>query len=249
MRLLCLPAWVALFLLAACGASRPDQQPPPKGGAAGAAATDPALRLIPTGSVRVDVLQLTAPPRLLELTGKFQQAIGKDPEWWLNYARQAKPGQPLAYHPKLGLTRAEYDEFLRLGKQMVVKKAGEGTITVRALGDGRFTLDGGQTAPELTGIEIDLKKNAVRTPYGTATDRGEIRANRATQTATGPWSGVVWKYEKQGAVFGTGTSASLAFGRPQESGKGILYYQVTRIEPGAQPLQITRVLTYDLPGR
>src|SRR5687767_1215571 len=73
-------------------------------------------------------------------------------------------------------------------------------------------------------IELDLEKDSVSTPAGVVSGRRSI-ANSSQQSATGPWEGVQW----QSAGFGEESSkadVSLAVGRLQAPGRGILYFRV-----------------------
>src|SRR5687767_11821733 len=69
---------------------------------------------LPTGRVAVEVMEQHAPPRLAELTQKFQAAVAKNPGWFQEHVRQTPDGEPIAYDARTGLTEAEFQEFLVL---------------------------------------------------------------------------------------------------------------------------------------
>lgn len=210
-------------------------------------ARDSIRSWLPQGTVQVTILALVSPPRLQQLTGRFQAAVQDEPEWWLDYVRaNAQPGEPLPHHPKMGVSEAEYEELLTLTEQVRLAPVSEAELTVRWEESGVAVFDGGVDLPELTGIEIDLDRHVVRTPFGVTTTSSRIQASEG-QRATGPWSGVSWKREEMDDSASNGTLINFNLGRLQESGRGILYYDARRIADGALTSRVTRVLTYELP--
>lgn len=211
-----------------------------------AATADSARAFIRVGTFPVAVMDLVAPPRLQALTDRFQAAARSDPAWFMEYVRaNDRPGEPLPYHPKLGLGKEEYDEMLLLFDQLKLTRVADAELTVRAEGANRFVLDGGRALPELTGIVIDLAAGRVETPFGATTARGEIHAS-PEQVATGPWNGIAWEREELDETTLTGTVISFNLGRLQESGRGILYYDAKQMAGGTMQARASRVLTYDL---
>jgi hypothetical protein len=195
--------------------------------------------LLPRDGV-VDVMEPGFPKRLEELAKKLQAAVAKDPGWFQSHAATAKPGEPLRYHEKLGLTKAEYEEFLALTKKGGMKKVGTGKIAVQKNGD-RVILLFGRAFPKMEKVEIDLKNGSASTPAGLASDREQITASQ-DQNATGPWDGIQWKSKEDPGR----PTFSLALGKLRASERGILYYRVksaTTNPSGA----VQYLLYYDLP--
>lgn len=205
-------------------------------------------RLIPVGTFRVAVIDAVVPPRLQALLPRFQAAMQKNRAWAQSYAREnARPGEPLPFHPNFGLSREEYAEMLRLMGQMKMGKTAEATVSVTAK-DNRFTFNGGKSLPELTGIVVDLERNRVETPLGTTTASRPVRPG-PEQKGTGAWSGVLWGRADQGAARGEGTLLNFGLGRLQQSGRGILYYDGRRLAGGETKARVIRVLEFDLPSK
>jgi len=99
---------VGMAFCVAFGAASPPEQKP--------VAPLDIESLLPADGTVMDVMELKAPPRLEELAAKLQQTVAKDPEWWLAHVRKAKPGEPIPYDARLGLSKEEFDEFLSLAK-------------------------------------------------------------------------------------------------------------------------------------
>src|SRR5215210_5114173 len=114
-------------------------------------AADPIHSLIPVGTFTVAVMDFVTSPRLKELTQRFQIAVQSDPAWLLEYTKaNDRPGVPLPYHSKMGLSEVEYREMLSLLGEMRLSSVANAVLTVRAEPNRRFILDGGSTLPELT---------------------------------------------------------------------------------------------------
>lgn len=201
------------------------------------------VALLPVDGVAVDVMQPVFPKRMQDLGMRLQTALAKDPEWTKSHTAKAKPREPLPYDEKLGLTRAEYEEFLGLankGGGGLAKVAG---AKVRVLRDGdRVVLQFGKQFRGMEKIEVDLKKDTVSTPAGILGDRQAIAAT-PNQAATGPWDGFQWK-SKGFEEDLTRPSVSLALGKLKATGRGILYYRLKPGTSGVAPADY--VLFYDL---
>src|SRR5260370_36742711 len=103
-------------------------------------------------------------------------------------------------------------------------------MTVADKGSNAFVLDGGESLPDLTGIEIDLKGNLVRTPQGIAKNRVDIHAD--DKSVLGPWNGVQWQSDTDDVSVFTKGTVKLAVGTHEPSGRAVLYYTVKKVGLG-----------------
>lgn len=111
------------------------------------------------GSVMVDIMDgIKTDPRQAELTYKLQQGIRANYEWFQDYIKTAKPGEPLDYHENLGITIDEYDEFLRLSDQIEVVSSGTEVLTV-IKSSNEITFKGQNKTAAFNDLTIDLKNN------------------------------------------------------------------------------------------
>jgi hypothetical protein len=199
--------------------------------------------LLPADGTAIDVMELKAPPRLEALNKKLQQAVAKDPDWWLAHVQKAKPGEPLPYDARLGLTKEEHGEYLSLTKKITLTKVKAAKVRVQRDGQ-RIVLSFGDDLPGLKEMVLDLKADTVTTPFGVATERSRIRASEG-QRATGPWDGIQWKLEKVEEEPASATSVKFALGKLKESGRGILYFDVKQISEKSRTV-LYYLLQYDL---
>lgn len=198
--------------------------------------------LLPADGVTVDVMEPVMPKRLEELAIRLQTALVKDPAWSQAFISRAKPGEPLPFDEKLGLTSAEYDEFLMLSREARLGKAGAATLRVERKGD-IAVLQFGERFRGMERLEINLAEGSASTPSGSVANVRRIVAN-PQQGATGPWDGVQWIANIAGEDPAR-PGVSLALGRLQATGRGILYFNVRPV--ASNPAAAAQyVLYYDL---
>ncbi len=66
-------------------------------------------------SVVADIMDgIKQNPKQAELTAKFQAGIRENQEWFMVYIKTVPEGEPMPYHPNLGMTNDEYNEFHNL---------------------------------------------------------------------------------------------------------------------------------------
>jgi hypothetical protein len=184
------------------------------------------------GVIAGQVMELGASTEHARIAEKMQRAIQQDTAWFKSYVIKAKPGEPLAYHAKLGITEGEYDILLHAKMSLIDKGRASIKVTANTQGNLEFAAEG--LAAALNGVKLPPGQKSAETPYGSLAAFSEISRDDA-QSATGRWKGVQWKKEDVPAV-------TLAMGR-RESGDGILYYNVT---PAANNPGQTLIVIYRL---
>lgn len=194
--------------------------------------------LLPTNESEVDVMWF--PERFVELMKKLDAGVKENPGAFMVDVLKAKPGEPIDYDPRLGLTEEEYNEFLRLSRELKFVKLTTVPIKVHHTAEG-VELDGGDLLPQLTGITFDPDNKKLKTPFGVCTKATDVRASDE-QTRTGRCNGVQWECEQ---LFPP-SRVRLMLGKLEESGRGLLIYDARGFE-GFRPKRVSCILTYDLP--
>lgn len=230
-------------------------KPPPNSGAANSApasaiaATGSAVgpgNVIPVGRIAADVMEYGTPWRVTELVKRRGEAIRQNPQWWNEHMKNVKPGERVPYDARMGLTPEEYDELQTLSKKTSTRKKADATITITSKGNDVYLLDGGPSLPDLTGIEIDLKNDSVRTPFGVTGKQGAYKISESSPT--GAHTGVRWKFATPDAGDEAGATVALSFGRLEPSSRGILIYYVKKLTPPEEKKRLNIMLYYDLPA-
>jgi hypothetical protein len=180
-----------------------------------------------TGTVDVEVLRLTAPDPFARLSARFAEAVQKNQEWWLQRVKTAGPGT-LPWHPNMGLTKAEYEQYLALMEDLRYEPAARATITVQRQGQ-RVVLDGGDDLADLWEVTIDPVAMSVDTPLGGCS---RLRPFDSSAKATGPWTGFTCRETTGDPTEGDARSVVLHLGRLAASGNVFFSLEAKRFRGG-----------------
>jgi hypothetical protein len=207
---------------------------------------DEIMTLVPADKTIADVMAPGLSPKVVEMSERLQQVAAKDPNWWREYAGQYPPGTPVPYHEKMEVTREEYLEFVELSARPSLIKYGEVLLEVSSPQQGVFRISAGDTVPEMDGIQVDLVRDRIETPFGQAVQKTFVNRDMEKQKLTGTWEGVQWEHLEVDTTAQKATSINFALGRLDESNTGILYYRVMRMTPREPPTEVMIVLNYPL---
>ena len=72
-------------------------------------------------TVSGEVGAIMPPEEINKYIAKVKAASKANPEWYAAYAKEAKPGIPLPWHENLGLTKEDYEAYLKLWDQRQFK--------------------------------------------------------------------------------------------------------------------------------
>ncbi len=195
-----------------------------------------AAELFPAPGTTADVLGRLDTPRTAELAARIAAAAALDPPWWADFlATAAEPGQPLPYHPNLGLSEAEYAEYLA-----GVATAGVGVI-------GQMTI-GTSTGPagefEIAWTSVEHGSGRVVLDPATL----DVRASTGEAIAPTPWSQdepgslvgseIGWRWllerpapETDWRAF-TGSTVDMSLTVRQSDGRVVLYVATSTMQAG-----------------
>lgn len=189
-----------------------------------AATPPPVSTLLTPGRVPVELLGPVYAPDIVDISRRMQAAAREDFDRFLEQLRNAKPGEPLPYDSRLGVTREEYQRFLDAKPTYTVYA--RSTLTVSRRPDGTLVLQGGRGLEGLSGVVLDPRQNRVRTRYGW-TGVGEPFEYAATDNL-GPRAGHSWKSEEGDLDRGNITTASLAIMRLEKTGQPLVTFNSGR---------------------
>ena len=165
------------------------------------------------------------PPKEIQVyIDKVKESAKKDPAWFKEYSAKAKPGVPLPFDVKLGLTKKEYDKYRELWDKREFKALQKVGLRLEAVGDKWRVLVSGEGA-RISLLRYDEKKNVVVSPNGELERIEDIDA--AADTILGAWKGSEWKFEEE---TGLGkTKENLAIGKTGDGKYGLLVYRLQDI--------------------
>ena len=135
--------------------------------------------LVPDVAVKGEVVAVVPPEAIEKYIAKVDIIRKKDPEWFSEYSKNAQPGVPLPFNKKLGLTKAEYEEYLKLWDQREMKPLPQGELIVRLEKAGdkwRIRVTG--QGSDITTMFYDPKTDDYTTTSGTLKRIDDIKADK-----------------------------------------------------------------------
>jgi hypothetical protein len=157
------------------------------------------LILLPEGEYQVDIVdKVVMDTKTQIMMQKFQTAVQKNPEWFLEQQQKVKEtGQQLPYDEKLGLTKEEYKDFLNLSKNpnsMQMTKSSSETISIK-YDKGKVTLKGTGKLSVLDNLTINLQDLTARIENINLSKAEAVNINTADNGLRSKWKGFTWRYE------------------------------------------------------
>jgi len=177
--------------------------------------------LLPEGKPLKGEIGMVLPPKEIEkYMAKVEVAARKNKEWYLEYSKNAKPGVPLPYDERLGLSKTEYDEYLALWRKREFKAAEEIVILLKKSGQGWSITAGGAAAPIST-LRYDPATDSFTSPSGRLKRIEDIKAD--PDSILGAWSGSEWKFEEESEI--SKYRENIAIGRFVGQPFGLIVYR------------------------
>ncbi len=193
--------------------------------------------------VRGQIGVVLPPQEIDKYVGKVEAAARQDPEWFRQYSEKAKPGAPLPYHEKLGITREEYDEYLKLWGKREFKPVDEVMLLLREGSGGSWTLTATGEASSLSTLRYFPEEDVFRSPNGTLVRIEDIDAD--ADSILGAWKGPEWRFEEE---TGLGRlKENVALGRMAGDKFGLVVYRVQEVSSeGTRLLDKSLVIRFAL---
>jgi len=161
------------------------------------------------------------PPEIDKYVAKVEAAARQDPKWFKEYSAKAKPGVPLPFHEKLGLTKEEYDEYRKLWEKREFKSVEEVNLMLRETLGGVWTIAATGSASSISNLRYDEKADTFRSPNGELKRIEDVKAD--ADSILGAWSGGEWRFEEE-TTLGK-TKENVAVGRFEGNKYGLLVYR------------------------
>lgn len=185
--------------------------------------------LIP-GTYKAQPLQMRMPRDATEIMLRMTQAIAADPEWIQAYVAEnsdLKPGDPLPYHTKLGITAKEYERLVAAMSETKLVPIGDCRFQVERTAQGKLRLTGSGAASVLNGVEVDPESMIVEYA-GLASN--DCKVIRPKATALVSVTGVAWNTEK-GELPQNCSALSMTVGY-QSKELGFIEFRATEVVDG-----------------
>ncbi len=216
------------FSTGAAGAAAAALLLAPVGRAQAGGALDPYLPK--SGTITGHVVTFAVAPEDQAISARFRHAVQDNMDWFKRAVTSNKPGAPLPYDKKMGITPAEYDRLQHLTPATREGEAVSVALSKDADGTLRLKPDGAAVAA-LAGVTFPPGEAMAVTPVGTLSIFNEIHQKDAAGPL-GAWNGAEWAQVEP--ADSDKPAAKLAFGKRDVDGQGLLYYQVAPTQGQAE---------------
>ena len=207
--------------------------------------------LLKDGFTTYDVMNGIKPnPKLDKLTTKLKRAIEKNYDWYIDHVAKVPDGEPLPYHENLGLSQAEYEEFLNLAKNITSISTGKITIVIAPSKEsGRIHIK----FPEMDALNISLKDSSVLYKDLKLKYSGIVHVNDDSNGLRTRWAGHSFLYENPSELSSEQMKnldklnyikCKLTIALLQKSNKIMIDFSETKISNGVKILDSRMPLVY-----
>jgi hypothetical protein len=199
--------------------------------------------LEPGVPVRGQIGMVVPPQEIDKYVAKVEASARKDPKWFREFSATAKPGVPLPFDERLGLTKEEYADYLALWNKREFKPMEEVMLLLRQSSGGTWTINSTGKASALSTLRYAEKEDLFRSPNGELKRIEDIKADPAS--ILGEWTGSEWKFEEETSL--GKTKENIALGRYTDNKFGLVVYRAQELSTeGTRLLDKSLVIRFPL---
>jgi hypothetical protein len=195
-------------------------------GAAQAAAPKVLAELLPVDTpVRGEIITVVPPKEIEAFMAKVEEAAKGDPAWFAEFSAKSKPGVPLPFDEKLGLTKAEYDEYLKLWAAREFRTVQPVVVQLTRVRDGEWSIQVTGAGSAISILRFLEKDDTFKSPNGILKRIEDIDADDAS--ILGGWTGHEWRFEEETAL--GRTKENFAIGKMKDGKFNLLVYRAQEV--------------------
>lgn len=169
-----------------------------------------------------EVGAIVPPKEINKYIAKVQAAAKEDPEWHREFAKKSKPGLPLPWHEKLGLTKDEYDEYLKFWDQRQFKPVQKVVMRLEENKPGEWLIRISGVGMPVSLLRYYPETDIVKSTNGEMKRIEDIDAGE--RSILGAWKGKEWRYEEKTNF--SWTRENLALGKYNDGKYCLLIYRI-----------------------
>ncbi|KAB2637785.1 MAG: hypothetical protein DVB26_09185, partial [Verrucomicrobia bacterium] len=183
------------------------------------------------------------PAEIDKYVAKVEAAARLDAKWFKEFSAQAKPGVPLPFHEKLGLTKEEYDEYIKLWAKREFKSIEDVDLLLRETLGGAWIIAATGSASAISNLRYEEKTDVFRSPNGELKRIEDIKAD--ADSILGAWTGSEWRFEEETSL--GKTKENIAVGSFEGNQYGLLVYRFQEVSSeGTRIVDKSLAIRFDL---
>jgi len=193
--------------------------------------------------IRGQIGIIMPPAEIEKYVAKVEEAARKDPQWFRENGAKTKPGDPLPFNEKLGLTKEEYDQYLKLWAAREFKPKEDVVIVLRQSGPEHWTITCTGSAAPISTLRYSIKDDIFHSPNGDLKRIEDVNAEPSS--ILGAWTGHEWRFEEETTL--AKIKENIAVGQFVDKKYGLLIYRVQEVSSeGTRLLDKSMVIRYPL---
>lgn len=169
-----------------------------------------------------EVGAIVPPKEINRYIAKVQAAAQEDPIWHKEFASKAKPGLPLPWNEKLGLTKDEYEEYLKFWDQRQFKASQQVLIRLEEVKTGEWMIRVSGVGMPISLLRYYPEKDIIKSTNGELKRIEDIDASE--RSILGAWQGKEWRFEEKTDY--VWTKENLAIGKSKDGKYCLLIYRI-----------------------
>ena len=171
--------------------------------------------------VKAQIGMVVPPSDIDKYVAKVAATARKNPEWFQEYSDKSSPGVPLPFHENLGLTKEEYDDYIKLWNQREFKASEEVVLLLREGSDKSWIIAATGGASTLSTLRFQPSTDTFRSPNGKLTRLKDI--NAPAGSIFGAWTGREWRYSEETGL--GSTKENVALGQTADGKHAMIVYR------------------------
>ena len=178
------------------------------------------------------------PTEIEEYVRKVQLGAQKDPEWFLEFSKESKPGVPLPYHEKLGLTKDEYKAYIATWDKRAFQEVEPVALRLEKSTDGDWMIRASGSGFPISSLRYNEKKKELRSPNGVLKQVDDIKGEK--DSILGSWKGQEWMHESETSI--SKTIENFAIGKKDDQALGYMIYRIRELSSEGRSIYDKRIV-------
>lgn len=182
--------------------------------------------------VQAESIVVVPPVGMDKFLAKVEAAAKQDPAWFKQFSKDAKPGTPLPYHEKLGLTQEEHAEYLKLWAKREFRSQAKVLLQLKEVKDGEWSITATGPGNPISTLRYVVKEDVMKSPNGALKRIEDVKADE--QSLLGGWAGHEWRFQEETSL--ANIKENFAIGQTTDKKYCYLVYRVQEVSSQGTPL-------------